>query len=120
MQQPAPLTAASSQRTTQAPLTAQDSPASPPTNPSEHRLLEWAEFLLKNLDISSARLILEKAAEDGGARAAYLLAQTYDSRVLQEKWQAQGIKGDPVKAQKYYSRAQAGGVHSAEQYVPTR
>jgi hypothetical protein len=92
-------------------------PAVPSTAPNEQRLIERAETLLKMSDISGARLILERAMSAGSARAAYLLAQTYDPRVLDE-WRVVGLKGDPAKAQELYARAQAGGIREAGQRRP--
>jgi hypothetical protein len=76
----------------------------------EQRLILRAETLLKNADISGARLILERAVADGSSRATYLLAQTYDPSILQNKWNVRGIRGDPAKAQSLYSKARAGNV----------
>ena len=56
--------------------------------------------------------MLEHAVEHGSARAAYMLAETYDARVLQA-WRARGISGDPAKARQLYERAQAGGIEGA-------
>jgi TPR repeat protein len=92
-------------------------PATPSTAPNEQRLIDRAEALLKLYDISGARLILDRAVSAGSARAAYLLAQTYDPRVLDE-WRVVGIKGDPAKAEELYARAQAGGIREAGQRRP--
>jgi len=92
-------------------------PSGPSTAPNEQRLIERAESLLKMSDISGARLILDRAMAAGSARAAFLLAQTYDPRVLDE-WRVVGIKGDPAKAQELYARAQAGGIREAGQRRP--
>ncbi|MET0744317.1 MAG: hypothetical protein ABWY78_13180, partial [Microvirga sp.] len=92
-------------------------PATPTTAPNEQRLIERAETLLKMYDISGARLILERAMTAGSARAAYLLAQTYDPQVLDD-WRVVGIKGDPDKARDLYARAQAGGIREAGQRRP--
>jgi hypothetical protein len=70
----------------------------------EMRLLERAEALLARRDISAARLILERAAESGSRRALFLLARSYDPRVLEEL-QVFGISGDEAKARELYARA---------------
>jgi hypothetical protein len=75
----------------------------------EQRLLARANALLRQADISGARPLLEYALEHGSARAAFMLAETYDARVLQS-WRARGISGDPTKARELYERAQAGGI----------
>jgi TPR repeat protein len=69
--------------------------------------------LLQQADISGARPLLEHAVEHGSARAAFMLAETYDARVLQA-WRARGISGDPTKARQLYERAQAGGIEDAK------
>jgi hypothetical protein len=66
--------------------------------------LERAEALLKDRDISGARLLLERAVQMGSARGAFLLAQTYDPAMLAQ-WQVRGIGGDAAKAQELYAKA---------------
>lgn len=107
--------AISSQEAPQSVLPPRFAPIPASSSSRERHLLQRAELLLENSDISGARLILEKAVADGSARAAYLLAQTYDPRMLQDKWSVRGIKGDHAKAQDLYSRAHRGGVHTAEE-----
>jgi hypothetical protein len=79
----------------------------------EQRLLARANALLRQSDISSARPLLEHALEHGSARAAFILAETYDARMLQS-WRARGILGDLTKARELYERAQAGGIADAK------
>jgi hypothetical protein len=81
--------------------------------PDEQRLLARANALLRRADISGARPLLEHALERGSARAAFMLAETYDTRVLQS-WGARGISGDLPKARELYARAQAGGIEDAK------
>lgn len=78
----------------------------------EQRLLARATELLRQADISGARPLLEHALAHGSARAAFMLAETYDARVLQS-WRARGISGDLVKARELYEQAQAGGIEDA-------
>ncbi|HEX9469885.1 MAG TPA: hypothetical protein VF957_10130 [Bradyrhizobium sp.] len=82
----------------------------------EQRLLARANELLRQADISGARPLLEYALEHGSARAAFMLAETYDARVLQS-WRARGISGDPTKARELYERAQAGGIEDAKERI---
>src|SRR6266478_35911 len=82
----------------------------------EQRLLARANALLRQADISGARPLLEHALERGSARAAFMLAETYDARVLQS-WRARGISGDPTKARELYARAQAGGIEDAKERI---
>ena len=84
----------------------------------EQRLLARANALLLQADISGARPLLEHALERGSARAAFMLAETYDARVLQS-WGARGIPGDLVKAREFYEWAQAGGIEDAKQRIKT-
>ena len=84
----------------------------------ELRLLARANALLRQADISGARLLLEHALERGSARAAFMLAETYDARVLQS-WRARGISGDLAKARELYERAQAGGIEDAKERIET-
>jgi hypothetical protein len=82
----------------------------------EQRLLARANALLRQADISGARPLLEHAVERGSVRAAFMLAETYDARVLQS-WRARGISGDPTKARELYERAQAGGIEDAKERI---
>jgi TPR repeat protein len=66
--------------------------------------------------VSSARQLLELALAHGNARAAFMLAETYDPRVLQS-WRAHGVAGDPAKARDLYQRAKAGGIDDAEERI---
>jgi hypothetical protein len=84
----------------------------------ETRLLARANALLRQADISGARTLLEHALEHGSARAAFMLAETYDARVLQS-WGARGIPSDPAKARELYERAQAGGIEDANERIKT-
>ena len=45
-----------------------------------------------------------------------MLAETYDTRVLQS-WRARGISGDVAMARKLYERAQAGGIEDAKERI---
>jgi hypothetical protein len=48
-----------------------------------------------------------------GFKTVFMLAETYDARVLQS-WRARGISGDLPKARELYERAQAGGIEDAK------
>jgi TPR repeat protein len=90
--------------------------AVPHSPADEQRLLARANALLRQADISGARPLLEHALERGSARAAFMLAETYDAHVLQS-WRARGISGDPTKARELYERAQAGGIEDAKERI---
>ena len=82
----------------------------------EQRLLARAIALLRQADISGARPVLEHAAQRGSARAAFMLAETYDERVLQS-WRVRGISGDLTKARELYEIAQSGGIEDAKERI---
>ena len=82
----------------------------------EQRLLARANALLAQADISGARPLLQHALERGSARAAFMLAETYDARVLQS-WRTSGISGDRTKARELYERARAGGIEDAKERI---
>jgi hypothetical protein len=84
----------------------------------EKRLLARASMLLRQADVAGARLLLEYAFEQGSARTAFVLAETFDARVLQAR-RIRGIAGDPTKARELYEKALAGGIESANERIRT-
>jgi TPR repeat protein len=52
--------------------------------------------------------------EMNSARAAFMLAETYDWRMLRS-WRARGVKGDVSTALQLYRRAANGGVEPAKE-----
>src|SRR6266851_4013967 len=104
-----PKVAAGTERSTSA-------SAAPRSLVDEQRLLARATAFLGQADISGARLLLQHALERGSARAAFMLAETYDAHVLQS-WRASGISGDRTKARELYERAQAGGIEDAKERI---
>ena len=80
------------------------------------RLVARAGALLGQGDIGSARTVLERAAEMGSARASFMLAETYDPRIL-ATWGTYGTRGEVVRARELYARAQAGGIAEAKDRV---
>ena len=75
-------------------------------------LLKRGENFIASGDLASARLVLQRAAEAGEARAALSLAGTYDPIAL-EKLGFQGPKPDIEKARTWYQRAQELGSTAA-------
>ena len=67
-------------------------------------LINRGEDLIKSGDLSSARLALRRAAEADDARAALLLAGTFDPNLL-EKIRFQESKADAAMARFWYERA---------------
>ncbi|WP_156795511.1 hypothetical protein [Bradyrhizobium icense] len=82
----------------------------------EQRLLARAIALLREANISGARPLLEHAAQRGSARAAFMLAETYDDRVLLS-WRVRGIAGDIAKARELYELALSGGIEDAKERI---
>jgi len=82
-----------------------------PTKP-EDRLTARAEELMNKGDVSGARLLLERAMASGHARAAFLLAETFDPNML-SKLGVRGIRGDAAKARELYAQARALGIAQA-------
>jgi len=78
------------------------------------RLVARANVLLGQGDISSARIVLERAADGGSAQASFMLAETYDPLVL-PKWGTYGTRGDARRARDLYAKAQAGGIKEAKE-----
>ena len=75
-------------------------------------LLKRGEDLINSGDLSSARLALRRAAEAGDARAALLLAGTYDPNLL-DKLGFQEHAADVALARLWYQRAQQFGSAEA-------
>jgi len=101
-------------------------PSSPPSgrDPAAHastdagdtelqRLMSRANLLISQGDIGGARIVLERAAETGNARALFALAETFDPVVL-AAWGTLGTRGDETRAQELYAKALAGGVDEAK------
>lgn len=81
--------------------------------PDAARLVLRSADLLSRGDISGARLLLERAASSGDARAIFALAETYDPDRL-SAWKTIGIRADREKARALYSRAEQRGVIEAK------
>ncbi|HWX05342.1 MAG TPA: SEL1-like repeat protein [Bradyrhizobium sp.] len=77
-------------------------------------LLNRAQGLIAVGDIAPARLLLERAADAQEARAALLLAQTYDPAVLGAQ-DMRSITPDPAKARDWYQKAARLGSVDARQ-----
>jgi hypothetical protein len=90
--------------------------AEPRNSPDAARLLARASALLGQGDIGSARIVLERAVETGSARASFMLAETYDPRIL-SAWGTYGTRGEVTRARELYARAQSGGIPEAKDRV---
>jgi hypothetical protein len=78
------------------------------------KLVVRASALLRQGDIGSARIVLERAAESGSGKATFALAETYDPLIL-PKWGTVGTRADADKARELYAKAQAGGDDRAKE-----
>jgi len=78
------------------------------------RMIARAASLLGQGDIGAARIVLERAAELGSARAVFMLAQTYDPDIL-AAWRTFGTRGEVAKARELYAKAHAGGIREAKE-----
>jgi TPR repeat protein len=82
-------------------------------SPEATRLIARARALLGQGNIGAARIVLERAAETGSARASFTLAETYDPVIL-STWGTYGTRGDTTKAREHYAKAHAGGILDAK------
>jgi alkylhydroperoxidase/carboxymuconolactone decarboxylase family protein YurZ len=102
-----------------APQTAAAPDAAVPAEPIHHldpseiaALLKRADSLIASGDVAAARLVLRRAAEAADARAAMMLAGTYDPTVL-EKLGVHGVVPDLVMARSWYEKARRFGAPEA-------
>jgi hypothetical protein len=77
-------------------------------------MMSRAKSLMAIGDISSARLLLERAAEAQQADAAFMLGQTYDPAVLGSQ-DIRSITPDPAMARNWYQKAAQLGSADAQQ-----
>jgi hypothetical protein len=80
----------------------------------EAKLIARAESLIGQGDVAGARGFLERAVAGGSARAAFLLAETYDWRTLRAL-QVYGVRGDTQRALELYGVASKGGIDKAKE-----
>jgi TPR repeat protein len=64
-------------------------------------------------DFVSARLVFQRAAETGDAKAALMLAETYDPNVL-DRLRARGVAPDIAMARLWYKKAKGLGSPEAQ------
>lgn len=78
------------------------------------RLLSRAQMLISQGDVSGARLILERALNEGSETAAFRLAETYDPREL-SLMKVIGISANPIRARELYRLAADHGISGAKE-----
>jgi hypothetical protein len=75
--------------------------------PADRKLLiQKGDEMLARGDVAGARLVYERAAESGDARAADGMARTFDPKVL-KMIRVFGLRPDPDKAAFWYARSRA-------------
>ncbi len=82
----------------------------------EATLIARAESLIRQYNFVGARLLLAHALEKGSANAAFMMAQTYDWRILRSL-RAYGVRGDAAMARELYQLAAAAGIEEAQERV---
>jgi hypothetical protein len=75
-------------------------------------LLKRADAMIASGDVAAARLVLRRAGDAGDARAAMMLAGTYDPTVL-EKLSVRGVVPDLAMARSWYEKANRFGASGA-------
>jgi hypothetical protein len=103
------------------PVVAAPAAPPPPPAPAVRRLdpdelatlLKRAQGMLEVGDLSGARLLLERAADAHEAKAAFLLAQTYDPAVIGTP-DARSTAPDPAAAKLWYQKAAQFGSQEAQ------
>lgn len=80
----------------------------------ETALLARAEETVKSGDISAARLLYEYLAQQGSAKGAFSMAQTFDPEFLKTLF-VRGLKPDVAKARQWYAKAKELGHSGAGQ-----
>jgi TPR repeat protein len=89
------------------------------SHPRQHDAAEIAALMksgaerMANGDIVGARLVYQRAAEEGEAIAAFALAETYDPLVLRKSRSGRGITPDVALAQSWYEKAKELGSTAA-------
>ena len=79
-------------------------------------LVKRGKDFLANGDISSARLLLRRAAEAGSPEASLALGSTFDPAVI-NRLGAIGVRADAATARKWYEKAAALGSNNASQQI---
>jgi TPR repeat protein len=87
---------------------------SPADREAAEKLVARGEREIEQGQVAVARQFFLRAAQAGLARAALLLAATYDPREL-ERWRVQGVQPNLDEARKWYGRARELGAPEAEE-----
>jgi hypothetical protein len=88
-----------------------------PLNPDEiATLIKVGQDFLKRADITSARVLLKRAAIAGNAEAALELGMTFDQTSLAQ-WGLRGVAADSAQAREWYDTAIKLGSTDAGRYL---
>lgn len=87
--------------------------AAPAPSDEVAELCARAKAQLQDGAVSSARLLLTRAARGGAAQPLHLLAQTYDAKALSQMG-VTGVRADPAAAKRLYAKAAASGSDDAK------
>ncbi len=90
-----------------------DTPAGAGASSVVANLIKRADALLALRDVTSARLLYERAAQAGSGQAATAAGRTFDPNALAQLG-AVGMKTDPAAAARWYQKAVALGDTAAE------
>lgn len=88
------------------------------SEPEEKAMMARANLVLKNSDVSAARLLFEHLARRGSAKAAFAMGQTYDPEFLKTLF-VKGLKADIEKAKAWYRRSVELGGGEAQARLST-
>ena len=80
------------------------------------RMVQRGQSELENGNIAQARGFFQRAADIGSARAAMMLAGTYDPAEL-ARLRVQGVQPNPAEARKWYERARELGAPEASERI---
>jgi hypothetical protein len=106
------LARAETQETPPPPLVMPTAPSN--MSPAEQEaLLNRVTGLLRQGDVGAARAVLNRLVRENNAKAAFILAQSYDPIVL-TTGRVVGMRADPELARSLYEQALRGGVTEAK------
>ena len=88
-------------------------PIKPEDNERAQGLIARGDDMLADGDVAGARLYYQRAADLGLARAAVLLAETYDPEEL-GRWRITGMRPDVKMARRWYEQALQLGAPEAD------
>jgi TPR repeat protein len=89
-----------------------------PDNNEIAMLVRRGKDFLKDGDLASARLLLQRAAAAGNAEASFILGTTFDPRFIR-RMGVVGMESDIARAREWYKRAAELGSAEASQQLAT-